>query len=308
MDVKKAKSSLRSLQLSLRFIIPLAIALTLLAYGVVPLVDGLTLRWAVRDMDIRSRLISSTLQEPLADLLQRGERSKINALLLRATKDERLLALGICDGTEKLIYRTAAFPASLSCKTPEEKTGKDPVQLIRLPQGPVHVAVYPLESEGTQTGSLILVHDMSYMERRSADTRKYVIVLFAVMGIVISMITVFVAHLSWRGWMEGVRAMLRGEGIIKPFSGQRAPSSELQPLVGDLRAMLRALDTERRFADDATITWSPETLKNLLHKQLVGEKIIVVSNREPYIHIKKDDRIEVHRPASGLVTATGRAR
>lgn len=295
--------SFRSLHLSLRFVIPLAIALVLLAYGVVPLVDGLTLRWAVRDMDIRSRLISSAIQEPLADLLQKRERVRINKLLQFATQDERLLALGVCDDKEKLLYRTGAFPAELSCKEPE-KTGNNPAQLIRLPQGPVHVAVTPLMLESTRIGSLVLVHDMSYMERRSADTRKYVIILFVVLGIVISLITVFVAHLSWRGWMEGVRAMLRGEGILKPFSGTgQAPNSELQPLVGDLRALLRTLDSERRFADDASVSWSPDTLRGLLHKQLVGERVIVVSNREPYMHLHKGTQIEVHRPASGLVTA-----
>jgi trehalose 6-phosphate synthase len=96
--------------------------------------------------------------------------------------------------------------------------------------------------------------------------------------------------------------MLRGEGIVRPFS-QPAASSELQPLVGDLRALLRTLDAERRFADDATITWSPESLRRLLHQQLIGERIIVVSNREPYIHVKNENHIEVYRPASGLVTA-----
>jgi len=293
--------SLRSLRLSLRFVIPLALALGLLAYAVVPLVDGLNLRWSVRDMDMRSRLIGNTLQEPLIELLLKKERSRINALLLRATQDERLMALGVCDESGKLVHRTAAFPQSLSCKMPE-KEGKDPAHLIRLPQGPVHVALSPLEVEGMAFGSLVLVHDMSYMERRSADTRKYVISLFAILGVVISLITVFVAHLSWRGWMEGVRAMLRGEGIIRPFS-QQAPKSELQPLVGDLRALLRSLDAERRFADDATISWSPETLRGLLNKQLVGERVIVVSNREPYIHLQQDGGIEVHRPASGLVTA-----
>jgi len=114
--------SLRSLHLSLRFVIPLTIALTLLAYAVVPLVDGLTLRWSVRDMDIRSKLISSTLQEPLTELMQKGERQRINNLLLRATKDERLLALGVCDAENKLIYHTSAFPADLSCKQPERET------------------------------------------------------------------------------------------------------------------------------------------------------------------------------------------
>jgi len=77
----------------------------------------------------------------------------------------------------------------------------------------------------------------------------------------------------------------------------------LQPLVGDLKTLMRSLDAERRMADDSTITWSPDTLRRLLHKQLTGEKIIVVSNREPYIHSKKNGEIEVHRPASGLVTA-----
>jgi trehalose 6-phosphate synthase len=96
--------------------------------------------------------------------------------------------------------------------------------------------------------------------------------------------------------------MLRGEGIIRPFS-QPAPRSELQPLVGDLRVLLRSIDAERRMADDVTITWNPDTLRGLLSKQLAGERIIVVSNREPYIHSSAHGKTEIHRPASGLVTA-----
>jgi trehalose-6-phosphate synthase len=292
--------TIRSIRLSLRFIIPLVAALTLLAYGVVPLVDNLTLRWSIRDMDIRSRLIGNTLEEPLTDLLTQGNKAKINALLLRTIQDERLLALGFCDGSGNLAYRTPTFPKALNCSSlMQPDKGVNPIH--QLPEGAVHVASHPIAGEG-QKGTLILVHDMSFAERRSADTRRYVIAFFAVLGVVISVITVFVAHLSWRGWMAGVRAILRGEGIIKPFS-QPAAATELQPLVGELRTLLRTLDTERRFADDATITWSPDSLRTLLHKQLAGERIIVVSNREPYIHNREEGRISVNRPASGLVTA-----
>jgi trehalose 6-phosphate synthase len=277
------------------------VALAILAYAVVPLVDKITLHWFVRDLDIRSKLIASTLDEPLSQLLIQGERAKIHALLLRTIRDERQLTLGYCDGNGKLLYRTPNFPESLDCSLVTSMVkGSDPIR--RLPQGAVHVSIHPIEQEGKKNGFLILVHDMSFAELRSADTRKYVIILFAVLITVISLITVLVAHLSWRGWIEGVRAMLRGEGIVRPFSKQAA-NSELQPLVGDLRALLHTLDTERRFADDATITWSPESLRRLLHQQLIGERIIVVSNREPYIHIKKEGHIEVNRPASGLVTA-----
>ncbi len=291
----------RSLKLSLRFVVPLVVALGLLAFAVVPLVDKLTLRWSIRDMDIRSRLITNTMQEPLQELLPQENRQKIINLLLRATRDERLLAVGFCNQELKLLYQTPAFPADISCRAAMDDTRKT-LDLITLPHGPVHVAANAIELDGKKLGALVLVHDMSYMVRRSADTRNYVIFLFIVLGVVVSLITVFVAHLSWRGWMEGVRAMLHGEGILKPFT-QPVVASELQPLVGDLKTLLRSLDAERRQADDSTVTWNPETLKNLLHKQLVGEKIIVVSNREPYIHSKVDGEIKVHRPASGLVTA-----
>ncbi len=294
------KTSLRSLRLSLRFVLPLATALTLLVYLVVPLVDKLNLQWSVRDLDIRSRLIASTLQEPLAGFLKQEDKAGIQNLFRRTIKDRRLLALGYCNEEGKMLYRTPTFPTLLGCTLPANAP-HDPKSMIRLPGGPVHVAINPIDQEGLPVGSLVIVHDMSFAEQRSSETRKYIIILFAVLGVVISMITVLVAHLSWRGWMAGVRAMLHGEGLVRPFS--QPPNSELQPLVGDLRALLRSLDVERRFADDVTIAWTPDSLRRLLHEELTGDQVIVVSNREPYIHEKGESGIEVLRPASGLVTA-----
>jgi trehalose 6-phosphate synthase len=295
-----ARLSLRSLRLSLRFILPLTAAIALLAYVTVPFVDQLTLRWFIRDLDIRSHLIAGTLQDPLVDLLEQDNKAKINRLFQRSVQDERIFALGYCNNEGKLLYHTSTFPSSLGCTMPVA-AAHDPKSMIRLPKGPVHIAIEPLEQGGVNIGSLVLVHDMSFVERRSSDTRRYVIIMFAVIGVIISLITVLVAHLSWRGWMSGVRAILRGEGLVRPFS--QPPTSEMQPLVGDLRALLRSLDAERRFADDTTISWTPDTLRNLLRKELTEDQVIVVSNREPYIHMKGEKGVEVRRPASGLVTA-----
>lgn len=199
-----------------------------------------------------------------------------------------------------MLYRTPTFPNDLTCKSPAVSPPESR-SLLKLPQGLVHVAINPISFAGKPGGSLILLHDMSFVEIRSADTRKYIIIMFAVIGLVISLITVLVAHLSWRGWMHGVRALLRGEKIVQPLL---PPSySELRPLVGDLRAMMRIMNAERRFGDDVTISWTPDTLRRLLHRQLTGDQILVVSNREPYIHVKKGKEIEVQQPASGLVTA-----
>jgi trehalose-6-phosphate synthase len=49
--------------------------------------------------------------------------------------------------------------------------------------------------------------------------------------------------------------------------------------------------------------WTCEMLQNLLRSELGDRKLIVVANREPYIHRYKDDEIECLRPASGVASA-----
>jgi trehalose 6-phosphate synthase len=157
-------------------------------------------------------------------------------------------------------------------------------------------------------GRLVLVHDLSFIEKRSQDTRRYLVGLIAILGFVMALITMVVAQLSWRGWVQGVRALLRGEGIISPMdgSGSVAPPPELEPFASDLRERLRDLEDEyRRMQGGPEASWNAERLRRLLMTQLRGDQVIVVSNREPYIHqhVKGSGEIVVKRPASGLVTA-----
>jgi hypothetical protein len=65
------------MRLSPRFILPLFLVLAGIAYAVAPLVDQLTLRWFVRDIEIRSTLIANALQEQLLEQLAAGKKAKI---------------------------------------------------------------------------------------------------------------------------------------------------------------------------------------------------------------------------------------
>ena len=226
-------------------------------------------------------------------------RKRITQLFDRAIQDERLYALGFCDNSGTLLYKTATYPESLGCWSAPVQDGKRQ-SLVHLPHGPVHVAESRLEQDGQTLGRLILMHDMSFIERRSADTRKYAILFFALLGIVVSFITVFIAHVSWRGWINGVRGILLGD--LLPRSYRRTPP-EMQPLVGDLRALLHEYHLDRQHQNNASQLWTPDKLKALLQGELAGDQVLVVSNREPYIHAATPKGIEVRRPASGLVTA-----
>lgn len=289
------------MRLSLRFILPLALVLAGLAYAVIPLVDTLTLKWFVRDLEIRSNLIGRMVESPLVDLLAAESKTKLLNYFHRIIQDERLFAIGFCDREGRLAYKTLTYPESIPCDgTSTIKAGE--TALLRLTQGDVHVSAVGVEGNGRVWGRLMLVHDMSWVQRRSNDTKWYLFYLFAVIGAVISLVTVLVAHLSWRGWVAGVRAMLRGEGLVALIGDQR-PGADLHPVAQDLRALIHDLEADKRMRDESQMSWTPATLKRILHDHLAGDEVLIVSNREPYIHNRNGQHLDVQVPASGVVTA-----
>jgi trehalose-6-phosphate synthase len=284
------------MRLSLRFILPLVVVLSLVAFGITPLVERLTFQWFTRDLDIRAQLVATALEEPLMPLLQAKEKGRVQALLDRFIKDERLFAIGICGKDGKFLQRTLTYPEQLGCSP-----GQAPGPVVELKTGAVHVARFPLSDPSVDATGVVLVHDMSFVERRSQSTRKYLLWFFLALGVVISIITVLIAQLSWRGWVAGIRSMLKGEGLFRPIPQGSSP--EIRPIMKDLRSLVLDLERERKIRDELRISWTPKALKELLQRELAGDEVLVVSNREPYIHNRKGDRIEVQVPASGLVTA-----
>ena len=289
------------MHLSLRFVLPLALVLALIAYGVIPLVDSLTLKWFVRDLEIRANLMVSTMEGPLSELLASNSKDKILAYFTRIMQDERLYALGFCDLNNRLLYKTQTYPDEVTCESTASLM-PDSFTVLKLSRGPLHMASATIESKKHSVGRLLLLHDMSFIQQRSSDTKWYVFYLFAGLGAVISLVTVLVAHLSWKGWVAGVRAMLKGEGLLTPLT-QEQQAPELRPLAKDLRSLVQALEADRRMRDESQISWSPTSLKTILHEQLAGDQVLIVSNRQPYVHNWRDQKIEVQVPASGLVSA-----
>jgi trehalose 6-phosphate synthase len=288
------------MRLSLRFILPLMVAIGFVAYAVRPLVDQLTLKWFVRDVEIRAALVANTIHEPLVELVSTNARTKLKTFFGRITEDQRLYAMAFCDARHQQFVATRSLPAAVSCGDMDRFVGSDS-GLVVSDQGLLHVAVAPVAAEGTTLGQLILIHDMSFTQRRSEETKRYVFYLLVGLGGLVSLITVVVAQLSWRGWVQGTRALMRGEGLLRPIEKINMP--ELRPLARDLRNLVRELESEYRPRDEGQLSWTPETLRTILRADLHGEEMIVVSNREPYIHLHRNGRVEVQRPASGLVAA-----
>jgi trehalose-6-phosphate synthase len=256
------------------------------------------------------RLFAIGVCSPGGDILQRTERFPPELTCRRAvdiaSQGDQQLALaggGVHVGVHAVM---AALPVpAVPPSTPDEPSadwapGEMPPTLDALAAHAAASAPAPAAATAPQlVGRLVVLHDLSFIDRRSQDTRRYLIGLIAALGLAIALITVAVAQFSWRGWIQGARALMRGEGLLTPFT----PVPELAPLAAELRGRLRDLEDEYRRSQGPEAEWTAERLRALLRSQLSGDQVIVVSNREPYIHERGEGGIVVKRPASGLVTA-----
>jgi trehalose 6-phosphate synthase len=84
----------------------------------------------------------------------------------------------------------------------------------------------------------------------------------------------------------------------------------LDPLHREIESIAKAMneakataEEEARLRSSAEAIWTPERLKVEMTNLLHGRKMIVVSNREPYMHIHDGKEIKCIVPASGMITA-----
>jgi trehalose 6-phosphate synthase len=193
----------------------------------VPLTDALMQRWFVRDLDIRSSAIAGNVQEQMATLAATRSEARILAFFNKMLQDERLYGVGLCVEPGAEMIATPNFPREVRCASlntyVDPESGK---QVLQTPRGPLHVAVRPIDADGVGNAQLVLVHDMSFAARRSEETRRYLFYFFVALSAAIALITVVIAQLSWRGWVQGLRALLRGEGILRPARVSTAPLEE----------------------------------------------------------------------------------
>src|SRR6266516_400496 len=164
-------------------------------------------------------LIANTIQEPLQDLIRTGNRGRIREFFTRITQDERLLAVAFCPPNNGEPVATTTLPQEVRCSDLDRFTQPAGASdLLQTASGPVFVSVRSLVASGpivaTPIGQLVLVHDMSFIARRSRETREYLFLFFVGLGLMVALVTVIIAQLSWRGWIQGLRGLLRGETLF----------------------------------------------------------------------------------------------
>jgi trehalose 6-phosphate synthase len=284
------------MQRAVRFLLVLVGGLALLALAGHWALSHTTRKWFEHDLSLRSRLAVASARQSLAESWNAPRR--LSQTLADITRDERIMGAAACTSDGKRLAATEGYPAEFSCSSILDRMRSEVspettswTMTPELPSGRVHLSVTLLDGPDAFLGAIALVHDLSYVTRREETTRDLLIAAFFVMALGAAVFTLIAARMAWREWTRELRQALSGNA-----------TALFRPLVGDVRSLVERLSNEREREARGGL-WSPQRLRSALTQYLQGERIVILANREPYIHEKTSEGVQVLHPASGLVTA-----
>ncbi len=284
-------------------ILALIVGLALLTWAASGVVETTAREWFERDVTSRAHLVLTSASHSLASVW--NDPPELNAQLLAIAHDERVMAVAACNTDLSTRSSTTGFPQEFGClevgprvraadlnKREPEDPFHDWSTVATVPTGRVQVSAMPISSAGQELGFVTMVQDLSYIDRREARARTFLIIIFGILAVTAFGVPLIVAKQARYDWGLELRNLLRGSG---------KQSREFQPILSDMRELIGRISAEQ---EDAPGQWTPGRLKATLNQHLHGEKIVILANREPYIHQRTDaGQIEIQHPASGLVTA-----
>ncbi|MBL8524642.1 MAG: trehalose-6-phosphate synthase [Betaproteobacteria bacterium] len=285
-------------QLLWKFALPVLVILSLAAYVTAPYVDRFLTNWFRTDVELRSRLLFNSMEYALVSLVRDSNPTNLAQYLERLTADERLQAVVVCDQQGRRLHQTAATPATLTCSAlPASGQGNTLVEGGKT----LYLSRFVAGAGSAEPLTVVLVHDLSFIDRRQISARDYLIAVMFLLSAIVVLIAVGVAWLILRSWIRALIGDIRRKSFLQelPLTG-----GSQREVLSQVRTALRELESAQRLEIDYRENWTPEALQHLVQEQLESPEMMVISNREPYVHNRAaDGSISVSYPASGMVTA-----
>jgi trehalose 6-phosphate synthase/phosphatase len=282
-----------------RTLLPLLLAAGVVAYFGLPYIDRLLTEWFRSDVQLRARLLMSSMDESLPTLIAKGDQQGLRKYTAKIIADQRVLGILICLPHGGTVFRTELVPTAVNCESTADLTDGASV-VRRAPMGSVLVSVFDQKPSDQPSYRVAILYDLSFVDSRQSTARDYMLAFGGVSLVILALFLVLAAWLVVRRWAKILIGDIRGRRFF-----DNAESGPLSlPILRQVRKVLSEMEETQRLEIDYRENWTPQALQLVVRDQLHSPQMIVVSNREPYSHDFADNgAIDVRVPASGMVTA-----
>ncbi len=266
------------------------------------------------DIDQRAAARVEEIADDILASLKGGTPDTLRARLALIPHRDRLAGVAVYDAQQGLVAASQDLAAKLPSPLPLARTAADQEspqsEDMVLDGARLRARAHPLYLEKEFLGTLVILHDASFIDRHVAGVwRRNAIRLF-IQALLIVAITLLVIHwtverplVRLAKWVHGLRT-----GDAEPASRISAAlfprlAEEVAGLASGYKAARAAAEEEARLRVTSEAIWTPDRLKEHTRIRLQGRPLVIVSNREPYMHVREAKEVRCLIPASGLVTA-----
>jgi trehalose 6-phosphate synthase len=268
------------------------------------------------DLSHRAEILAENLREMVEPLFEHGSQRNLQQLVERYSQREHLEGMAIYDDSSAIAI-TPGLPGWLHLRpaiaAQAAASNISTAQFVEDGQTLTHVYAVPLKRDGLVAGTLVLFHDARYIERQISRTMLDSLVNGAIQAFLISALALVLVRWTFTNPLartaKWLRTLRNGMPHVPPpaKSGEAFGElhDEVKHLTHDLNVARAKAEEEAQLRDSGASLWTAERLRVSLRRKLGEQRLFVVSNREPYVHLlsESDKKVSVIVPASGLVTA-----
>src|SRR3954470_10783701 len=301
--------------LSARLIISLVVGVTLVSLCSSYYQSYVLARGMRRDLEHRAELLGESLGRNVERDLERTNPAILQRTVQQFANREHLAGLAVYDPQGKPVAVTtnlqplmeSAPPIVLQCLKEEHDTSA----FVRMGIASIHIYALPLRKGENLVGSLAIVHDSGYIKGESLRIWRETFLSALAHVVIIVLITLLIVRWSIAGPIARTAYWMKALRTGRSMARIRVPDLDLfRPLAREVATFAESLNTARsaaeleaRLRESGESIWTADRLAVHIRARLEDSRLFVVSNREPYIHLRRGKSVEVSQPAMGLVTA-----
>jgi trehalose-6-phosphate synthase len=269
------------------------------------------------DLSHRAEILGDTLQESIDPLFDRMADGNLQRLIDRFSQREHLTGVVVYDTSGAPIAATSGLSPQLqsqpSAAIRAASQGLGYGEFVRIDRMALHVYALPLHLHGQTVGTLVILHDTSYIDTQISHTLRDSLLNATIQTMIITLLAFVLVRWNFTDPLAQTAKWLRmlrtGQSPTAPVLTQGEVfdqiNQEVTHLARDLNVARATATQEARLRDSNASLWTAELLRVSVRNKLQHKPLFVVSNREPYMHVftDKDKSVGVIVPASGVVTA-----
>ncbi len=269
----------------------------------------------LEEMERRGALLAESLQDSIEPHLAPRNEKGLARIVEKFGNRERVAGIAVYGPDKSIVAMTKSLaawlpdPPSAVATSLAEGTARGEL-FSPSKEKAIYGYFFPFTSPDGSSYLLASYHPANHIRTRLRDLYQQGFIRLFLQAFLISLVTIFIIR-----WNVMAPLHKAADWIKKLRLGEEGPHASLPkelfgPLEKEVTRLAKSFTTARAAAEEeaklrqqADSIWTSDRLREYVRTKLPDQKLLVVSNREPYMHVRKGKDVDCIMPASGLVTA-----